>query len=162
MTLKRIAEVMGKTEGYIKNLFVGVNEIKRNKELQTFISSHAGVTIQDVAETKSVKNQQERLDILGKRKEGKMSRAEMREKVKELATTSPEQKASVVLGSPTKQSKIHISIKAFPGLNKIIIYQIKGNRKEQLASIEKDVRGFFTANKEKYRVEKAISDKEDL
>jgi hypothetical protein len=30
MTLKQIADVMGKLEGYVKNLFVGINEIEKD------------------------------------------------------------------------------------------------------------------------------------
>jgi len=162
MTLKQIAEVMGKSEKYIKNLFVGVNEINSNPELQTFISSPAGGTIQDIAETKSIKNQQERKAILENRKDGKMSRAEMREKVKEITTNSSKKKKAVKSKNPVKQRKIHVSIKAFSSQKKIIIYQVKSEDKEHLASIEKDLREYFSANKGKYIIEKTIPDKKEV
>jgi ParB family chromosome partitioning protein len=158
MTLKQIAEVMGKTEGYIKNLFVGINEINRDKDLHNMIG-HAGVTISDIAETKGITNQQDRLNLLKSRKDGKINRAEMREKVKELAAI-PKQKTAIVERT-TKSSKIHISIKAFPTLNKVIIYQVKNGSKEQLDTIEKDVRRYFSKKKKKYKVEKAPPDREE-
>ena len=161
MTLKRIAEVMGKSEKYIKNLFVGVNEINNNPELQTFISSPAGGTIQDISETKSVKNKQERKAILENRKDGKMSRAEMRKKVKELTATKPQKKETIKSNHQVKQRKIHVSIKAFPSQKKIIIYQVKSEGIEQLASMEKDLREYFIENKGKYFIVKIMPNKKE-
>ena len=149
MTLKRIAEVMGKTEGYIKNLFVGVNEINKDNDLHNMIS-HAGVTISDIAETKSVSNEKERMKLLDERRTGKINRAKMREKVQELATPVSEKKAPVKTEQKAKKNKINISIKVFPELKKIIIYLANTGNKEQLASIEEDLQRYFTANKERY------------
>jgi ParB family chromosome partitioning protein len=153
MTLKQIADVMGKAEGYVKNLFIGVNEINRDGDLENMIS-HAGVTILDIAETNAVKDKGKRLALLEERKNGKVNRAEMREKVKELAEPKPKKETPNV---PSEEApKIHISIKAFPDMHKIIIYQAKGGNAEpeQLRSIENDLRAYFSAN-EQYRIEKA-------
>jgi ParB family chromosome partitioning protein len=87
MTLRKIAEVIGKTEVYIKDLFVGVNELNRDPDLQNLIGS-AGTTISDIKETKPIKDKKKRIELLEKRKSGEITRAEMRKKVKEL--TSPE------------------------------------------------------------------------
>jgi ParB family chromosome partitioning protein len=84
MTLKQIAEGMGKTEKYIKNLFVGINEISNNERLQEFIGSPAGGTIQDIAETKGIPDETDRLNLLEQRKNGHITRSEMREKVRKL------------------------------------------------------------------------------
>jgi ParB family chromosome partitioning protein len=153
MTLRQIAEVMGKTEGYIKNLFVGVNELNRDKDLQDLIGN-AGVTIRDIKETIPIQDKKERLALLEERKNGKVNRAKMREKVRELASPKAEKKNPNVPNEETP--KIHISIKAFPDMHKIIIYQAKGGsaEPEQLRSIENDLRAYFSAN-EQYRVEKA-------
>lgn len=83
MLLKQIADVMGKTEGYVKNMFVGINEVTDDGSLKKLIS-HAGVTIQDIAETKAIQDKTERLKLLKQRETGKINRAEMRQKVKEL------------------------------------------------------------------------------
>jgi ParB family chromosome partitioning protein len=155
MTLRQIAEVMGKTEGYVKNLFVGVNEINRDNDLQNMVG-HAGVTILDIAETTAVKDKGKRLKLLEERKTGKVNRAGMREKVKELATPKPGKKKTVAPNVKTKPQIIHISVKAFPGMNKIVIHLIKGKNPTQLKSLENDLRAFFSA-KGNYRIEKAAT-----
>jgi ParB family chromosome partitioning protein len=155
MTLKQIGEVMGKTEGYIKNLFIGINEVTSNKELLTFIDSHAGVTIQDITETKGIPDKQERLNLLEERKKGEINRAEMREKIKELKTPVSKKEAPDISGITAKQEKIHISVKAFLDLKKVIVYQVKGGSAEQLSAVEEDLRRYFSANKEKYHLEKS-------
>jgi ParB family chromosome partitioning protein len=83
LTLKQIAAVMGKDESYIKKIFVGVNEISKDKNLENMVS-YAGVTIEDVIETKGVPDESERLSLLEQRKKGGLNRAEMRKKVKDL------------------------------------------------------------------------------
>jgi hypothetical protein len=151
--------VIGKTEGYVKNLFVGVNEINQDKDLQNLIG-HAGVTILDIAETKAVKDKDQRFELLKERKTGKVNRAGMREKVKELAVPKPERKKPDAPKVSKKPQAIYISIKAFPGMNKIVIYQVKGGNAEQLKQLEIDLRAYFTA-KEEYRIEKTMAGKEE-
>jgi ParB family chromosome partitioning protein len=87
MTLKQIADVMGKGEGYIKNLFVGINDIQKNEKMLDFISN-AGVTIQEVKDTKGVPDN-ERTKLLAKRANGEITRAEMRQRVKALKEDDP-------------------------------------------------------------------------
>jgi hypothetical protein len=82
----------------------------------------------------------------------------MREKVKELTSSRPEIKKPTASGSTKKTQKIHISIKAFPGMNKIVIYQVKGGNAEHLKQLENDLRAYFTA-KEEYCIEKAMQGK---
>jgi transcriptional regulator with XRE-family HTH domain len=170
MTLKQIAEVIGKTEGYVKNLFVGINEISQDKDLQNLIG-HAGVTILDIAETKAVKDKGQRIELLKERKTGNVNRAEMREKVKELAVPKPDKKKPVAPiperkkpdapKASKKPQTIHISIMAYPGMNKIVIFQEKSGSAAQLKSLENDLRAYFTA-KEEYRIEKAMQGKEKI
>jgi len=157
MALRQIAEAIGKTEGYVKSLFVGVNELNRDKDLQSLIGD-AGITIRDIAETNSVADKEKRIELLEERKSGKVNREKMREKVRELSMPKPNNKTPHALSK--KEKKTHISIKAFPDLNKIIIYQAKGGNKEQLMALERDVRSFFSANKEKYSIEKIAPNKE--
>jgi ParB family chromosome partitioning protein len=153
MTLKQIAEVMGKTEGYIKKIFVGINDIQHNEDLFEAIG-YAGVTIEDVVETKGIPNEKERLNLLEQRKNGTINRAEMREKVRALKTSTPEKETPCVFG--TTAQKIHVSIETLPDLKKIIIHQVNGGNANQLSSIEEDLRGYFTTNSEKYHLEKLL------
>jgi ParB family chromosome partitioning protein len=88
LTNKQIANAMGKTEGYVNNLFMGINEINHNKSLASLIT-HAGVSILDVAETKGIPDYSERLKILESRKAGTLNRAEMRERIKALKYDVP-------------------------------------------------------------------------
>jgi ParB family chromosome partitioning protein len=90
-TLKQIAEAMGKTEGYIKSLFVGINEIEKKPELQHLIGD-AGITIRDVAETNGILNRTERKSLLEQKGKGEITRAEMRHKAKALKEDCPTQK----------------------------------------------------------------------
>ncbi|GMO45679.1 MAG: hypothetical protein Ta2G_00640 [Termitinemataceae bacterium] len=83
LTLKQIAEAMGKGEWYIKSLFVGINEIQRDKDLKNAIGV-AGNTIRDVVETSGITNKAKRLELLDQRGKGEINRAEMRQKMREL------------------------------------------------------------------------------
>jgi ParB family chromosome partitioning protein len=82
MTHKQIAEIMGKSEKFINNLFIGVNEITNDEKLLDFITP-AGGRILDVAETKGVPAPQ-RLELLDERGKGNLSRKELRQKSKSL------------------------------------------------------------------------------
>ena len=86
-SIKQIAEIMGKSESYIKFIFIGVNEIKCDPELQSFITSPGG-TIQDVVETKGIADRDERRNLLEQRREGTLTRAGLRKKAKALKTES--------------------------------------------------------------------------
>jgi ParB family chromosome partitioning protein len=99
MSHREIALAMGKTEGYIKNLFMGVNEVNKDTELKELIS-HAGVTLQDVTESRGIPDKKERLDLLKQRSNGKVNRAELRKKAKaSKADCSTSQEASITSAS---------------------------------------------------------------
>ncbi|GHV90253.1 chromosome partitioning protein ParB [Spirochaetia bacterium] len=96
MSLKQIAQTMGKSEDYIKALFVGINDIQKNEKLLELVSG-AGTTIIDVRETKGIPDEKERLEVLKQHGKGKITREEMRTKVRELkkpATPSKKGKAA--------------------------------------------------------------------
>jgi ParB family chromosome partitioning protein len=130
MTLKQIADVMGKTEKYVKNLFVGINEISDDEELQSFIDSPASGTIQDIADTKSVSNRQDRLNLLEQRKNGAINRTELREKVRKFKTPQP------VTEAP---KKIALSVRVFTNLNEIIIRAVNDDDKKRLTAAGKEL-----------------------
>jgi hypothetical protein len=83
MTLKQIAEVMGKSNVYVKNLFVGINDISQNDTLKSLVGS-AGATIMDIKETKGIQDEKTRLELLKKRSNGEITRSEMRNRAKAL------------------------------------------------------------------------------
>ena len=98
--------------------------------------------------------------MLEERKSGKLNRAEMREKVRELSGATPKNDAFQKPKENGKSGKTHITIKAYPELSKIIIYLAKGGNAEQLVSLENDLRSYLASNKERYRIEKASQEKE--
>ncbi|MDR1174081.1 MAG: ParB/RepB/Spo0J family partition protein [Treponema sp.] len=152
MTLKQIAEVMGKTEGYIKKIFVGVNEIQRNEDLREAIG-YAGVTIEDVVETKGIPNEQDRLKLLEERKNGTLSRADMRKKAQELKSLKPKPEHPLF----PQAERIKVRMKVFANLREIIVFTDKTESVKQFNAIGEDVRRFFIRN-EKYDLEMIAPD----
>jgi ParB family transcriptional regulator, chromosome partitioning protein len=131
MTLRQIGEVIGKSEGYVKFLFVGINQINQDKDLEKMIG-YAGITIRDVAETNPIKDKEQRLKVLEERKGKKINRAEMREKVRELSKPTPVNDTVQKPNEKAKPKKAYITIKAFPELGKIIIYLPKMEARNSL------------------------------
>jgi ParB family chromosome partitioning protein len=110
MSLKQIADVMGKKETYVRKIFVAVNEIQANDRLQEAVC-FAGVTLDDVVETKGIPDENTRLELLKQRKTGQINRAEMRKKAKSLkgnTTTKP------VLGGSQTKNKRMVSLLSSP------------------------------------------------
>ena len=83
-SLKDIAAMMGRKTGSVKNFFCAVNEIEKNPKLKHFLEGHAGVTIQDVIETKSVENEETRIGMLRRRHDGTLTRTELRKQAKKI------------------------------------------------------------------------------
>ncbi|MDR1325103.1 MAG: ParB N-terminal domain-containing protein [Treponema sp.] len=104
LTIKQIAEIMGKSESYVKFIFIGVNEIKRDPELQAFIMSPGG-TIQDIVETKGIGDRDERRSLLEQRKEGTLTRAGLRKKAKVLKTES--NAVTSIAGNTSEERKVY-------------------------------------------------------
>ena len=93
LSLREIAEALGKSEKYVKNLFTGINEIQADEALQAYLSpaegSPAGGTIEDISETRGIADRDARLALLEQKKQGNLSRKELRQKVQNLKATSP-------------------------------------------------------------------------
>ncbi|GHV88130.1 chromosome partitioning protein ParB [Spirochaetia bacterium] len=87
ISIEEIAKMMGKTVGYIQVLFVGVKEINKAPELKEAIN-YAGIKITDIVETKGISDPKERLEVLKQHGKGKITREEMRTKVRELKKPS--------------------------------------------------------------------------
>ena len=45
---KEIAGKLGKSEGYVKNIFQAIKQIKDNSEIEELLKSHTGVTLKDI------------------------------------------------------------------------------------------------------------------
>jgi ParB family chromosome partitioning protein len=117
LTNKQIADVIGKTEGYINNLFMGVNEVNHNKNLEALVT-HAGVSLLDVAETRGIENNEARLQLLTDKQEGKVNRTEKRQKVKELKDEARKAEALAPApdksGCPTPGSQASVKLSVSP------------------------------------------------
>ncbi|MDR2864963.1 MAG: ParB/RepB/Spo0J family partition protein [Spirochaetaceae bacterium] len=88
---REIATAIGKDESYVRKIFVAVKEMKSDKDLEDAVC-YAGVTIEDIVETKGIADKGMRLEILERRGKGEVKRAEMRQKVKEFkAENGPKQ-----------------------------------------------------------------------
>jgi ParB family chromosome partitioning protein len=92
---KQIAGIMGKSVQYVDNLFTGINEIQGNERLIGHITT-AGGSIQDVAETKGIPDE-ERFPLLEQRRKGELTRNEMRDKARELKQPRAETAAETSL-----------------------------------------------------------------
>jgi hypothetical protein len=108
MTLKQIAEVMGKTEASIQRLFVGVNEIANNNELQSVIGC-AGATIAEFVDTRGIPDKEARLNLLEQRGNGEITRSEMRDRTKALkkgaSTGTPSDTETGLVGKPSNEAQ---------------------------------------------------------
>jgi ParB family chromosome partitioning protein len=79
-SLNQIAEIMGKSEKYIKNISSAVNDINDNPSLLAHINTDA-VTLQDIAETAGIADNETRQRLLKARGAG-LPRQELRKRVK--------------------------------------------------------------------------------
>ena len=142
MTMKQIAEVIGKAEGYTKNLFMGVAEILSDDDLKDIVS-HTGVTIMEIVETKGIQKQ-ERLELLNKRGKGEVSRSHLRERTKSLKCGN----LMVHDRAVTPEHQIEVFIEREP--RGIIIWTDDVDKQTSI-TIEADIQNYFGDHK-KYKV----------
>ena len=83
LNYKQIAGVIGKAEGYIKNLFSGIKELEADPENMEILKKSHGMTLSDFGEVKPVKDKTERKKLLKAKAEGKISKTGLRDKVKQ-------------------------------------------------------------------------------
>jgi ParB family chromosome partitioning protein len=83
MTLKQIAEIIGKSEKYAKNLFTAINEINEDEQLQVFLDGPGAGTILDILETKGIKDSNFRRELIQKRAKGEISQKQLRKMVRQ-------------------------------------------------------------------------------
>lgn len=132
MTLKEIAMIMGKSEGYIKNLFVVINELDKDEELKIYLDGNAGVTMLDIKEVIAVKDKDKRKNILEKRRKGEISRKEMRNEISALKSPK-EVKHSV----EKADNKIQISVNKLPDNTGFNIFLGKVYQEQILSAMKK-------------------------
>jgi ParB/RepB/Spo0J family partition protein len=131
MALKEIAMIMGKSEGYIKNLFVVINELDKDADLKIYLDGNAGVTMLDIKEVIAVKDKVQRKNILEKRRKGEISRKETRNEISALKS-SRDVKHLV----EKADNKIQISINKLPDNTGFNISFGKAYQGEILSAIE--------------------------
>jgi len=84
LTHREIADHLGKSEGYVKNMFMTIRAVNESPELAAVLESHTGVTLADIQTVRPLplRNQ---LDLLSAKAEGNItSRARLEERVQEL------------------------------------------------------------------------------
>lgn len=83
---RQIAQIIGKSEGYVKNLFSGIRELERDAEnMEIFKKSH-DVTLSDFQKVKPVKDKSERKKLLIAKAQGKITQRELQQKVTQSRT----------------------------------------------------------------------------
>jgi len=91
LTLKQIADIIGKQESTIKKLFTSINDIDKDTDIKKTFTGYAGVTMDDIQETKGIKDKGKRLDILKEKGKGNITRKQLRQKTKELKPDNKKQ-----------------------------------------------------------------------
>ncbi|WP_010256886.1 ParB/RepB/Spo0J family partition protein [Treponema primitia] len=99
-THKQIADLIGKSEKFVNNLFVGINEIKNDKALLDYLDTPGAGSIQDIIETKGIPDKSERAKLLKKRGKGEITQKELRKKAKALKESCPAKKETLVDAIP--------------------------------------------------------------
>jgi ParB family chromosome partitioning protein len=155
LTNQQIAEVLGKSEGHIKNLFVAIHELSITDWLQEYLKSHVNMTFQDVIDTKGITDKAKRLDLLGQRTAGEIGQKALRDKVKALKTGSPEAEtpasaSDAPLAPPQSRpvAPIRVCLKPLTGPAGIGLYPDPATE-EALAALTSGLREFFAKHKGK-------------
>jgi len=94
MTLKQIADVIGKTEQYVKDIFTGINIIDSDNDYKNLLGS-AGTTIQHFKETQGIKDKESKIKAIKGRASGEIKRADLREKIKAMKAGKRENNVKV-------------------------------------------------------------------
>ncbi|MBP7582412.1 MAG: ParB/RepB/Spo0J family partition protein [Spirochaetes bacterium] len=80
LTIKQIAGILGKAEGYIKNLFSGIKEIESDPDNMEILKKSRGVTLQDFSEIRAIKDKTIKKSLIKQRAEKNITRNELRNK----------------------------------------------------------------------------------
>jgi ParB family chromosome partitioning protein len=81
LTAREIAKRIGKSEGYVKNLFAAALTLEENKEVADIVASNAGVTLGDIQEVRPL-GAREQAEVLREKADGRIgTRAALRNRV---------------------------------------------------------------------------------
>lgn len=134
--LKDIAEIMGKSEGHVKNLFTGVNAISKDAQLEELVRKR-NVSILDVAETNGIRNQKKRAKLLAAHCSGMINREELRQEIQK-----EKQKQRKALSTPLsgKEEESSPSVKITvgdDGLNIKLLFNRRDTAQLMITSIKR-------------------------
>jgi ParB family chromosome partitioning protein len=82
LNYKQIAGVIGKAEGYVKNLFSAIKDIEADPENMAILEKSHHVTLSDIQKVKPVKDKTQRKKILQAKADGNITQRELQHKVK--------------------------------------------------------------------------------
>jgi ParB family chromosome partitioning protein len=139
MTNGQIAEMLGKSEGYIRKMFVGINEIQANDELQDLVC-YAGVTIDDVIETRSIPDKEMRFDLLKQRGNGEVTKDGMRKTVRQAKAPKPEPAKLII-----KKVKVELEVVKHEGKIVLRLPDLEVSNAELEVLVE-DVNSYLTGS----------------
>ncbi|GHV37292.1 hypothetical protein AGMMS49546_04610 [Spirochaetia bacterium] len=95
---KEIADMTGKSIQWVDKIYTYINEIGENPILLEHITS-AGGSMEDIAETKGIPDKEARLNLLEQRRNGEITRAEMRHEAKALKGDDPAKKEVPIIST---------------------------------------------------------------
>lgn len=146
MTLKQIADVIGKQESTVKKWYTAINDIDRDAEIKKTMEGYAGVTMDDIQETKAIKDKGKRLDLLKEKGKGTITRQGLRDKVKAMNVLARLGKA--IAGHIKKQEGRTVELNA--DINGLFI-ELSFPDKATYKLIAGELKMIFTKHKIKYR-----------
>lgn len=146
MTLKQIADVIGKQESTVKKWYTAINDIDRDAEIKKTIEGYAGVTMDDIQETKAIKDKGNRLDLLKEKGRGTITRQDLRDKIK--AMKPAERLGKAIAEHVKKQEGRTVELNAdISGL----FIELSFPDKETYKLIAEELKAIFIKHKIKYR-----------
>lgn len=146
LTLKQIADVIGKQESTVKKWYTAINDIDRDADIKKTIEGYAGVTMDDIQETKAIKDKGKRLDLLKEKGKGTITRQVLREKVK---TMKPAERTGQAIAEHIKEQEGG-TVELNADMNELFIEMFFPD-KVTYRLIAGELKAVFTKHKIKYR-----------
>ena len=146
LTNKQIGQAIGKGTAYINKIFTAINDIEKHPELHETMRTYAGVSMDDIQETKAIKDKGKRLDLLKEKGKGAITRQALRDKVKTMKPA--ERLGKAIAGKVKKQEGRTVELNA--DINVLFIEMFFPD-KETYKLIARELKTVFTKHKIKYR-----------
>lgn len=141
LTNKQIGQAIGKGTAYIDKIFTAINDIEKHPELHETIRTYAGVSMDDIQETKAIKDKGKRLGLLKDKGKGTITRQSLRDKVKAMKPVKREKNV--------KQAE-PLTVELNADMNGLFIEMFFPD-KETYKLIAGELKAVFTKHKIKYR-----------